>query len=264
MRWMELAWAHQGVCETPGIDATPAIMAMFADIGCREVAAETGDETPWCAAFVGACLERAGIRSTRSALAKSYETFGTALPLDQPRVGAVAVLRRGADGVKRHVAFVTGWTEQTITALGGNQDNSVNVQHFARADLVALAWPVPPATSAADLAATSRIAAASQRQLNDGLKTGAVQTSQGVPPSLPVGKWAEQAGELQGAIETLTAFAGFVAQRWPWIAAVLAAYWVTRMGWDAWIIRQARLEDHNTGKTAAAAPAMEANHAAAA
>lgn len=61
MRWMDTAWTQQGVHETAGEGATPEIVAMFREVGATSV---TSDETPWCAAFVGACLERSGIRST--------------------------------------------------------------------------------------------------------------------------------------------------------------------------------------------------------
>jgi uncharacterized protein (TIGR02594 family) len=99
----------------------------------------TDDETAWCAAFLGAMLERSELRSTRSLRARSYVTWGTGI--DAPRLGAVAVLTRGSDPALGHVGFVVGETDDALYLLGGNQSNAVTVQAFARSRLLALRWP---------------------------------------------------------------------------------------------------------------------------
>ena len=91
-RWLELAWADLGVVEAPGAANNPRVVRYYADAGHPEVGA---DDVAWCAAFVGACLERVGIASTRSLMARSYLAWGDALA--EPRTGAIAVLSRGAD-----------------------------------------------------------------------------------------------------------------------------------------------------------------------
>jgi uncharacterized protein (TIGR02594 family) len=135
-RWLALAWADLGVAETPGPDHTQRVLAYYAAVGHAEVA---GDETAWCAAFLGACLERAGIASTRSLAARSYVDWGE--PAPSPRVGAVAVLARGGDPALGHVGFVVGSTPAQIILLGGNQGDAVTVEAFPRARLIALRWP---------------------------------------------------------------------------------------------------------------------------
>ena len=47
------------------------------------------------------------MKSTRSLLARSYASWGERL--DEPRIGAVAVLSRGSDPALGHVGFVIGW-----------------------------------------------------------------------------------------------------------------------------------------------------------
>jgi uncharacterized protein (TIGR02594 family) len=110
----------------------------YADVGHPEVA---GDETAWCAAFLGSCLERAGIASTRSLLARSYLDWGE--PARGPRIGAVAVFSRGTDPALGHAGFVVGSTPADIILLGGNQSDGVTVEVFPRARLLALRWPPP-------------------------------------------------------------------------------------------------------------------------
>ena len=100
---------------------------------------EPHDEVAWCAAFVGACLERAGLATTRSLMARSYLRWGAAL--DELRSGAVAVLSRGTDPAAGHVGFLIGETAGHVILLGGNQSDAVTVAAFPNSRLLGLRWP---------------------------------------------------------------------------------------------------------------------------
>lgn len=141
-RWLALAWEDLGVAETPGPQHTQRVLAYYADVGHPQIST---DETAWCAAFLGSCLERAGIASTRSLLARSYLEWGEAAPLPLP--GTIAVLSRGSDPSLGHVAFVVGSTPAGIILLGGNQSDAVTVDVFPHARLLALRRPSATATS---------------------------------------------------------------------------------------------------------------------
>ena len=97
------AWAELGQREVAGAADNARIRAFFRDVGQP---ASLHDEVAWCAAFAGACLERAGHASTRSLMARSYLRWGAAL--DEGRFGAVAVLSRGSDPAAGHVGFLLG------------------------------------------------------------------------------------------------------------------------------------------------------------
>ena len=142
--WLDHAWAALGVAETPGPASTATVLAYYRDAGHPEV---RSDDVAWCAAFVGACLERSGKTSTRSLLARSYLTWGEAIA--EPRVGAIAVLSRGSDPTQGHVGFLVGTSGDTLHLLGGNQSDRVCVQSFDRTRLLALRWPnnSPPMTT---------------------------------------------------------------------------------------------------------------------
>ena len=135
-RWLELAWADLGVAEGPGEANNPRVVRYYADAGHPEVRA---DEVAWCAAFVGACLERAGVGSTRSLMARSYLAWGEALA--EPRTGAITVLSRGDDPSLGHVGFLVGLTASDIVLLAGNQGDAVSVQAFPRSRVVGVRWP---------------------------------------------------------------------------------------------------------------------------
>ena len=118
--WLDEAWREFGEHERTGAAGNPRILAFYRDAGHPGIAR---DETAWCAAFVGACLARSGLRGTGSLMARSYLDWGEPAALDQ-RLGAVAVLSRGADPSLGHVGFLLAETPQSIILLGGNQDDS--------------------------------------------------------------------------------------------------------------------------------------------
>ena len=73
-RWLANAWGELGQREIGGSADNPRIAAFFREVA---QAASLHDEVAWCAAFVGACLERAAHRSsTRSLMARSYLALG--------------------------------------------------------------------------------------------------------------------------------------------------------------------------------------------
>src|SRR5260221_13815201 len=51
---------------------------------------------PWCAIFVNACLEEAGIHGSRSALARSFETNQNFTKLEKPISGCIFTRWRGS------------------------------------------------------------------------------------------------------------------------------------------------------------------------
>lgn len=135
--WMAEAWRELGQSEVPGSAHNPRIVAMFDELGYPD----QSDETAWCAAFVGACLERAGISSTRSLRARTYLEWG--VPADDPAVGAVVVLERGSDPALGHVGFLVGMTDTSVMLLGGNQSNAVTVATFDRELVLGFRVPEP-------------------------------------------------------------------------------------------------------------------------
>ena len=58
--WLDQAWADLGVREGAGNANDPRVLAYYRDAGHPEIKA---DSVAWCAAFVGAMLERSGIKS---------------------------------------------------------------------------------------------------------------------------------------------------------------------------------------------------------
>lgn len=142
--WVMIARKYIGEKEIKGTKHNPLIVKMWQRI---RLAGIRDDETPWCAAFVGSCLEEAGIVSSRSASALSYATFGVSC---QAQVGAIAYKKRFNSAGKLiggHVTFVVGQTSDgRLMCLGGNQGDKVGVVSYHPNDMVGYRWPhsVPP------------------------------------------------------------------------------------------------------------------------
>lgn len=132
--WIKEARKYIGLREIKGANHSPEILQFWKDIkrgGIKD------DETPWCAAFVGAMLERAGIQSSRSDGSKSFLNWG--VKLNEPTVGCIVVFTRDGGG---HVGFVVGRDAAgNLLVLGGNQSDAVNVKAFGRDRVVGYRWP---------------------------------------------------------------------------------------------------------------------------
>lgn len=141
--WWLVASALKGLTEFEGTLDNPKIVEMFRLVGSGRV---QDDETPWCAAFVGACLQLSGFASTNMLNARSYLELGEAL--GEPQPGCVVVLWRSArDGRKGHVGFFSHRDEQAgrIFLLGGNQSDGVNIAGYAQDRVLGYRWPTETA-----------------------------------------------------------------------------------------------------------------------
>lgn len=130
---MPIALGELDVQEVPGDGDNPRILAYHQSTSL----AAKDDEVPWCASYVGFCLQRAGITPTGSAMARSYTTWGRAV---EPRFGAVAVFRRGAPP-SGHVGFVVDEDATRLFLLSGNVGDRVCLTSFPKEKLVACRWP---------------------------------------------------------------------------------------------------------------------------
>lgn len=134
-RWLTIARGELGQHELAGPASNPRIVLYLRSAGMFP-----NDEAPWCSAFVNWCVEQAGLPGTDRGAARSWLSWG--VPLEQPQLGAIAVLWRDAPNSPHgHVAFYVGGDANTITLLGGNQGNAVSIRQYPRARVLAYRWP---------------------------------------------------------------------------------------------------------------------------
>lgn len=129
--WMPVARNEIGVKEYSGEGDNPEVVKYLKSVDELSVHAQQNDETAWCSAFVNWCMEQVGETRTEKANARSWLSWGRETATPAP--GAVVVLWRDSpDSWKGHVGFFVKATASYVYLLGGNQNDQVNIQRYAR------------------------------------------------------------------------------------------------------------------------------------
>jgi uncharacterized protein (TIGR02594 family) len=129
----DIARSYIGTTEGPGPENNPVIMEMYGSVGHDWV---EHDAVAWCAAFVGHCLEKAGIRSTRKLTARSYLDWGVPVETADARQGDIGIIPRGRSSWQGHVFFIDRIEGAWVWGLGGNQSDAVNIKRYPVAKLL--------------------------------------------------------------------------------------------------------------------------------
>lgn len=158
--WIVQAKSLLGLKEIAGPKHQAKILEMWKQLGLPY----QDDETSWCAAFVGYCLERAGQKSTRSASARSYEKWGQRL--SKPVPGAVVVFWRGSPtGWQGHVGFVLAIDSSgRPVVIGGNQGDEVSIKPFDPSRVTGYFWPAGYPVPNATMPRTAAVGASSANE----------------------------------------------------------------------------------------------------
>jgi uncharacterized protein (TIGR02594 family) len=100
--------------------ANPLIVRFFHDVGYKKTP-YPGDCTPWCAATVSWCLQRAGLAIPMSdpASSQSYLRYGK--QISDPSPGDICVFTDVNDSSHGHVALFISRAGDTLKVMGGNQ-----------------------------------------------------------------------------------------------------------------------------------------------
>ena len=131
----DIARGYIGMTEGPGPADNPKILEMYASVGHDWV---EHDSVAWCAAFVGHCLERAGIRSTRKLTARSYLDWGVPVEAADAQQGDIGIIPRGKSSWQGHVFFIDRIEGAWVWGLGGNQDDAVNIKRYPVSKLLGI------------------------------------------------------------------------------------------------------------------------------
>lgn len=134
--WVTIAQKYIGMKEVVGNSDNDKIVELWKI--AKTTTKVSDDETPWCAAFVSACIEQAGFTSARTGWARSYLNWG--LKLQAPVRGCVVVFSRGS--IYGHVGFYMGRASNgKMLILGGNQNNEVGIVEFDDKTVLGYRWP---------------------------------------------------------------------------------------------------------------------------
>jgi uncharacterized protein (TIGR02594 family) len=118
-KYLKAAFSVLGLSEIAGERDEEQVLAMYRACGHDEI---DNDEVPWCAAYVGWCLHKGGLKNTGSLLAISYAKYpGKRFTRDDtiPR-GAICLWPRTGGN---HVNFALADLGDALLCIGGNQGN---------------------------------------------------------------------------------------------------------------------------------------------
>jgi uncharacterized protein (TIGR02594 family) len=137
--WLLRARREIGTKEKLGQMSNPRVQ-QYAEATRYGEVKDTG-AVPWCSMLACFVMEQDGIRSTRSAAARSWVNWGK--PLDKPKPGCIVVLERHDDANPHaaHVGFYVGEQDGKIMVLGGNQSNQVCIRPYPADRVIAYRWP---------------------------------------------------------------------------------------------------------------------------
>lgn len=98
------------------------------------------DSVPWCSGFVNYIAWLLGLNRTRSLRARSWLKEKIVAQCEAEIGFDLVVLKRGYGpqpgpdviNAPGHVGFFSGWTDQRVRILGGNQNDSVSIAHYSK------------------------------------------------------------------------------------------------------------------------------------
>ncbi len=147
--YLSYARSRIGQREIPGQGSNPYISHCLTKVGCAP-----DDSIAWCSAFVNDCMDSVGIKGTGKANARSWLDWGR--PIEFPVFGCVAIYWRpmilkhpfggvpilGNDGIHAHVGFWLFELDDEDCNLGGNQNNSVDLEFHKKDKLLGYRLPL--------------------------------------------------------------------------------------------------------------------------
>lgn len=138
--WLKAALAELGQREVPGKGSNQRILDYRQMAGLSGIKGDDSD-VPWCAIFINAMLAQAGVKTSGSAMARSFAKHPHFERLAAPMVGCIVVISSSRGPASGHVFFYAGETATHIWGCGGNQNDGVTIDDFSKDKLVGYFWP---------------------------------------------------------------------------------------------------------------------------
>lgn len=138
----QIASRFIGIQEVSGKVANPQILAMLK----LDAAWPEDDSVPWCSGFVNYIAWLLCLNRTKSLRARSWLNEKIVARYDAKVGFDIVILKRGrgrqpgADVINApgHVGFFSGFLENHVNILGGNQKDSVNITPYKKSRILGI------------------------------------------------------------------------------------------------------------------------------
>lgn len=129
----KLAARFMGMKEVAGTTHSPQIMAMLH----LDANWPSGDEVPWCSAFVNYVAWLLDLPRSKSLAARSWLNVGRPVTLDEAEcANDIVIFSRGSNPAQGHVAIFDRLDGDGVFVLGGNQGDAVTVARFPASSVI--------------------------------------------------------------------------------------------------------------------------------
>ena len=126
-----IATKELGVHEIKGKEANERIIEYAKHTSLKA----TSDEVPWCSAFLVWCFKQCNMEVAANAAALSWLNVGE--QVTEPVLSDIVVLEYPlGTGKGHHVGFFIRENADGIFVLAGNQDNTVDIKLWQKADVL--------------------------------------------------------------------------------------------------------------------------------
>ncbi len=140
--WLKLAINEIGQTEVAGAKSNPRILEYRRMAGLTQFGEMDDGKVPWCAIFINAMLAESGVKTSGTAMARSFVRHPDFIRLEKPMIGCITVISSSRGPASGHVFFYTAENGILIQSLGGNEDDSVSCgKMWSKKQLVGHFWP---------------------------------------------------------------------------------------------------------------------------
>lgn len=216
-RWYREAHALIGLREAVGKQNNPEVVKLYAEAGHSGI---KQDSVSWCAAFVCAMLERAGVSSPKTLLARDFLKWGK--EVSAPKPGDIVVFWRGKpNSWQGHVGFYVRETKTYVYCLGGNQSDSVSIARYPKSRV--LGYRRPRHILASKTVQAGAAAAGSAAGTAGAIAIENLPQSSPAPVAAP-SSWVDVLTGVETALRPVAAYSKYIAIGLAIVSAAAGVY----------------------------------------
>ena len=134
--WLAAAYKEMGQREIAGPRNNMRIIEYLRTIRDIDISNVQDDEIDWASAFAEWSLAQAGLSGPKKISPRSWLNWGRVI--EEPEVGCIVIFQFGN---LDHVGFFVGYDGNSLSVLGGNQSDAVQISRYQKSTAVGFRMP---------------------------------------------------------------------------------------------------------------------------